>query len=153
MFRNIVTGYLGTIRFTSSDPAATLPANYTFTSLDAGKHTFFVAFGTAGSQSITVTDTVTATITGTLSGINVTFAMFGEPPPSQDADADPTDASRDLPDGDVPSPRAVLLANAVLSPLPGGISIQEEVGTAALALLLTAGRMDRRRCNKRTRSD
>jgi hypothetical protein len=33
-------GYRGTVSFTSSDPDATLPPNYTFTAADAGVHTF-----------------------------------------------------------------------------------------------------------------
>ncbi|MGH7137678.1 MAG: FG-GAP repeat domain-containing protein [Pirellulales bacterium] len=36
----IDTGYTGTVRFSSSDGQAALPANYTFTSSDAGQHTF-----------------------------------------------------------------------------------------------------------------
>jgi len=50
------TGYLGTVRFTSSDPQAMLPADYTFTAADAGVHTFSATLKTAGSQSITTTD-------------------------------------------------------------------------------------------------
>ena len=34
------TTYRGTIRFTSTDVQALLPANYTFTAADAGVHTF-----------------------------------------------------------------------------------------------------------------
>jgi len=51
------TGYLGTVHFTSSDPQAVLPADYTFTAADAGKHTFSVTLKTAGYQSIAATDT------------------------------------------------------------------------------------------------
>ncbi|MGE0434750.1 MAG: IPT/TIG domain-containing protein, partial [Planctomycetota bacterium] len=51
--------YTGTVAFTSSDTGATLPANYTFTASDAGIHVFAnaVTLATAGSQSVTVTDT------------------------------------------------------------------------------------------------
>ena len=68
--------YRGTVHFTSSDPAAVLPADYTFTSADAGIHTFSlgVRLKTAGSRSVTATDTVSASITGTKSGITVTPA-------------------------------------------------------------------------------
>jgi sugar lactone lactonase YvrE len=56
--------YGGTIHFTSSDPKAVLPVNYTFTTADNGTHVFAgVEFGTAGVQTIAVTDTVTTTIT------------------------------------------------------------------------------------------
>ena len=67
------TGYLGTVKFTSTDAQAVLPANYTFTAADAGVHTFSatdipnngVTLKTAGSRTVTATDTATATITGT----------------------------------------------------------------------------------------
>ena len=69
---NTVTNYSGTVYFASSDAQAVLPANYTFVSGDHGVHTFSSTLETAGSQSITATDTVTNTITGTQSGISVT---------------------------------------------------------------------------------
>ena len=65
-YGNTATGYTGTVHFTSSDGSATLPANYTFLAGDAGVHSFScgVTLKTAGSQSVTGTDTVTGTITG-----------------------------------------------------------------------------------------
>jgi hypothetical protein len=54
-----VPGYTGTVRFTSSDPLAVLPADYTFTAADAGCHTFSVTFGSMFNQSLTVNDTLT----------------------------------------------------------------------------------------------
>ncbi|MDR3608201.1 MAG: Ig-like domain-containing protein [Oligoflexia bacterium] len=74
LYGNTVTGYMGTIAFTSSDASATLPLNYTFTGSggDAGTHTFSgLILATAGTQSITATDTVTSSIAGTESGITV----------------------------------------------------------------------------------
>jgi hypothetical protein len=68
---NTATGYAGTVNFTSSDPQAVLPANYTFVVADSGMHTFSATLKTAGAQSITATDTITATITGTQTGIIV----------------------------------------------------------------------------------
>ena len=62
------TGYTGTIHFTSSDAQAVLPANSTLVN---GTSTFTVTLKTAGSQSITATDTTTSAITGTTSVINV----------------------------------------------------------------------------------
>jgi len=62
-----VTGYRGTVHFTSADPyGARLPANYTFTAADNGVHTFAAGatLYTAGSWDVTATDTATA-ITGT----------------------------------------------------------------------------------------
>ena len=67
-FGNVATGYTGTVRFTSNDPQAVLPASYTFTATDAGTHhTFSATLNTVGIQSITATDSVTATITGSTS--------------------------------------------------------------------------------------
>ena len=74
LFGNVATGYTGIIGFTSVPAGATLPANYTFVSGDAGVHTFTggVTFhSTSGSTSVTATDTVTATITGSQTAIVV----------------------------------------------------------------------------------
>ena len=67
LYGNVATGYRGTVKFSSSDTNAALPANYTFTAANAGTHTFTngVTLKTVGTQSITATDTVTGTITGT----------------------------------------------------------------------------------------
>lgn len=73
-YGNIATGYTGTVHFTSSDPEATLPSNYTFTATDAGAHTFSVTLLTAGTRSITVADTHVSTLTATESGITVNAA-------------------------------------------------------------------------------
>ncbi len=62
---NPVPGYTGTVHFTSTDAAATLPSDYTFVSADGGTHAFTATLKTAGSQSLTATDTVTGSITGT----------------------------------------------------------------------------------------
>ena len=64
--------HLGTVHFTSSDSQADLPADYTFTAADAGTHVFTgVILKTAGTQSVTATDTKTATIKGSQIGIVV----------------------------------------------------------------------------------
>jgi hypothetical protein len=67
-FNNTAKGYSGTVHFTSSDGQATLPANSTLTS---GTGTFSATLKTAGSQTITATDTVTNTITGTSAPISL----------------------------------------------------------------------------------
>jgi dGTPase len=77
-YGNTATGYTGTVHFTSSDAKAVLPANYTFTSGDAGQHTFSITLKTAGSQSVTASDTVTGSITGTASGIAVNPAAASQ---------------------------------------------------------------------------
>ncbi len=73
-YGNVATGYTGTVEFTSSDTAATLPGNTQFTSANAGQQTFSVTFGTAGTQSLSVTDTANASLTATQSGISVSPA-------------------------------------------------------------------------------
>lgn len=73
-FGNTVTGYQGTVHFALSPPGSTapatptgtvLPADYTFTSGDAGRHTFAVTLSVAPSQAFYVYDTVTTSISGT----------------------------------------------------------------------------------------
>lgn len=68
----VATGYTGTVTFTSTDGAATLPTSYTFTGADAGTHTFTNGFTlrTPGSHVVTVTDNANATITGS-AGVRV----------------------------------------------------------------------------------
>jgi len=60
-YGNTVPGYTGTVHFTSAAPAATLPANATFTN---GTGTFSATLTKVGSAVITATDTVKSTITG-----------------------------------------------------------------------------------------
>ncbi len=62
-YGNVATGYTGTVQFASSDGQAVLPADST---LSYGTGTFSITLVTAGSQSITATDTVTSSITGSL---------------------------------------------------------------------------------------
>ena len=70
---NPLNGYVGTVTFSSTDKAANLPANYTFTAADNSSHQFQVTFNTAGEQTITVTDTTTGA-TGTGGPVNVQAA-------------------------------------------------------------------------------
>jgi uncharacterized repeat protein (TIGR03803 family) len=65
------TGYTGTVHFTSTDPQAVLPGDYTFKAADAGMHTFTATLETAGPQWITATDTATFGTTSTQAGITV----------------------------------------------------------------------------------
>ena len=69
---NTITTYTGTIRFSSSDPLATLPANYTFVAADNGCHTFSITFGSTGPRSIVVNDTITMS----MYGINWAFVLL-----------------------------------------------------------------------------
>ncbi len=72
---SVNTSYTGTVHLSSSDAQAVLPADYPFTAADQGVHTFSVTLETAGSQSITATDTATGGITGSETGITVTPAV------------------------------------------------------------------------------
>ena len=71
VYGNMATGYAGTVAITSSDSKAVLPSN---SGLTGGVGSFTVTLETAGSQSITATDTVTSSITGSQNGITVTHA-------------------------------------------------------------------------------
>jgi predicted secreted protein len=71
---NVMTGYTGTVHFTSTDSMAVLPADATLTN---GTGTFSASLDTAGNQTITATDTATAAITGTTSTIGVSAATTG----------------------------------------------------------------------------
>ncbi len=71
---SVATGYTGTLHFTSSDPQAVLPADYPFSSSDSGTHTFSITLKTAGTQSITISDTANASLIESVPGITVTPA-------------------------------------------------------------------------------
>ena len=69
----VVTGYTGTVHFTSTDLPADLPTDYTFTAGDNGVHVFSVTLKTAASQTVSVADTVVVpTASGTSDAISVT---------------------------------------------------------------------------------
>jgi hypothetical protein len=64
-YGNAVTGYTGTIRFTSTDGRASLPANYTFTGANMGVHTFTgLVLRKKCMQKITLADTRTGSLSG-----------------------------------------------------------------------------------------
>jgi hypothetical protein len=63
-------GYTGPIHFSSSDGAATLPADYSFTSTDNGWRSFNVTLNTLGNQTITITDSANSSVTSSAT-INV----------------------------------------------------------------------------------
>jgi hypothetical protein len=64
-YSNTTPGYLGRVHFTSTDPLATLPADYQFGPADGGQHTFagFV-FQTAGNQVVSAADVAVPSLTG-----------------------------------------------------------------------------------------
>jgi hypothetical protein len=71
LYGNTLSGYSGTVHFTSSDPLAVLPANSTLLS---GTGTFNATLNTQGSQTITATDTTSSTINGTSGMLTVNQA-------------------------------------------------------------------------------
>jgi hypothetical protein len=61
----VITNFAGTAHLASSDGAATLPSDYTFTGSEGGTHTFTgVVLRTAGSETITASDPVTSAAVG-----------------------------------------------------------------------------------------
>jgi len=68
---NVVTGYSGTVHFTSTDAQAVLPANSV---LANGTATLSATLKSAGGQTITGTDTAAPSITGTSSSIMIPAA-------------------------------------------------------------------------------
>jgi hypothetical protein len=74
----LFTAYVGTVHFTTNASAGTftLPADYTFTSGDAGVHTWTnaVSFSAQGVYNVTVKDTVVSSAKGTQSNIVISAA-------------------------------------------------------------------------------
>lgn len=71
-WNQIITDYVGTVSFSSSDPSAALPVDYTFTLADAGQRSFTATFFKAGPDNfLRVTDIFTPTLTGEQTGIEV----------------------------------------------------------------------------------
>lgn len=66
-FNNVMTGYVGSVHFTSTDRMAVLPADYTFTTADNGVHTFTVTLRTLGSDTVRVRDKINAGVNGMVS--------------------------------------------------------------------------------------
>ena len=70
-----VTGYTGTVHFSSSDPNADLPSDTAFVATDAGSRAFSgVTLRTSGGQSVTVQDTLITSATG-----SATVAVGADP--------------------------------------------------------------------------
>ena len=52
------TGYVGTVKFTTTDGKMSIPANVSFSPLTGDSQTLHVTFKTAGPETLTATDTV-----------------------------------------------------------------------------------------------
>ena len=70
---NTVTTFTGTVSLASTDPAATLPAAYSFTASDAGTHTFPLTLNTGGTFAVTATS---GSLTGSESGILIADSIW-----------------------------------------------------------------------------
>ncbi len=91
-YGNSATSYRGTVHLSSTDPAAVLPADYTFTAADKGVHTFGVTLKTNGPQSVTATDIAVTSITGSQTNVLVTGSASSYTPisPRRVLDSRPT---------------------------------------------------------------
>jgi len=78
---NLVSDYAGTVAFTASDAAATLPANVTFAAGDAGEKDVSVTFASIGAQTFTATDTANSLIQGTGKTVTVHGLVYTDPAP------------------------------------------------------------------------
>jgi hypothetical protein len=77
-YGNQATGYAGTVHFSSTDSAATLPAD---ASLSGGSATFSATFNTAGNQTITATDKLNPALSATSAAVAVAAKAGSGPPP------------------------------------------------------------------------
>jgi streptogramin lyase len=84
---NQVSNYTGTIAFSSSDTAAALPANYTFSAADGGSHMFGVTLTTVGPQTVSVNDIVQTKAVGVSQTITVRSPGCGGAPTVTDVRA------------------------------------------------------------------
>jgi DNA/RNA endonuclease G (NUC1) len=107
----VVTGYSGTVHFSTAASGATLPADYTFVAGDNGVHTFNVTMTTSGT--ITVTDVANNSITGS-TAVAVTC-----PAPA--------------------APGAVTMASRVCANAPGTASVSAVAGATTYDWTITNG--------------
>jgi Ca2+-binding RTX toxin-like protein len=79
--------YVGAVHFTSTDPQAVLPPDYTFRPVDHGQVSFAVTLKTAGNQSVAAADVTSAASRGTsgpvavAAGPAVALGVTGYPSP------------------------------------------------------------------------
>ena len=74
---NVLTGYTGTVQFSSSDSSASLPAAYTFLGTDSGSKQFSATLQTAGNQTVTVTQMAGGAPAATTPAIAVSTSSSG----------------------------------------------------------------------------
>jgi hypothetical protein len=84
VYGNVSPSYTGTVTFSSSDPRADLPGDYSFTGVEGGRLTVTATLKTAGTASISVADTSSGA-TGSqpniavTPGVAVSIALSGIP--------------------------------------------------------------------------
>jgi len=93
------TAYTGTVHFTSDDPKAVLPPDYTFVPADAGTHTFSATMNSAGPGIQTASHTVTATdvANSSVHGIDITSVRWNDNVVRQFALSVPSAVDRTVP--------------------------------------------------------
>jgi hypothetical protein len=146
-YGNVTPAYTGTVHLTSSDPQAQLEGDHTFTAADAGRYAFGATLKTAGTQSITATDTTTGTITGMQSGIVVnpaatsTFVVVPSPSTITAGDTLSVTVTAQDPYGNVTpgySGTVHFTSSDPQAALPGDSTLTNGTGTFT-AMLFTAG--------------
>jgi hypothetical protein len=145
--------YTGTVHFTSSDGAAVLPADYTFTLADAGSHTFTVTLKTTGSRTVKATDKHNSSLTDK-AVVKVNAPAPPAPARQSDGGAGPVDQAavaaalevfRRL-DGTAGMPAGYTLVNAEegTHPLPAtGAQAERPVLMAPARVRISTGRATR----------
>lgn len=125
-FGRPMTGYTGTVHFTSSDPTAALPPDYPFTAADKGKHIFTVTLHTTGTQIIWIKDTLNRAVVGS----KRVLVTAPTPPP---------EALSGAPAGSVPLPLLVTARQVTGTGAPDmGAPVHERGRAASDALLPTS---------------
>jgi hypothetical protein len=127
--------FTGTIHFSSTDPDAALPADYTFASADGGMASFSITLQTAGSQGLVVND---VDITG-FQGRTTVDVADASPPGGGGGSGGAASAAQAGPARIVtPSSSATLFAGA--RPEPGSPIIHQRPALAAVDAVFGVGR-------------
>jgi len=139
LYGNVATSYGGTVAFTSSDPAASLPGS---SAISNGTGTFTATFNTLGTQTITATDAVNSFI-ATSSGTTVTIPNLVVTVATDDAgtagDCTPQTTPGQGTDGSCSLRDALLQAAALGS---ANISFNSSTFTSAQSITLSNGTLN-----------
>lgn len=131
-YGNIAAGYRGTVHLTSTDSKAILSDVYTFTGSDGGVKDFKLTLKTAGTHTITATDTETEVLSATTRGITVSAGALDAQRSAVNAHPDSVPA-----DGRTSSTVTVLLKDACDNPLKGhAVVLERDDGASQIMPLL-----------------